>query len=142
MSTSIDAPAHQLFGLLSDYKQAEEVIEGLEGLFPIGKQTAGVGASFHAVMRLGPKTVRADIEIAELVEDRLVCWRSSNGDDRSITFELRQLESATAVRLTVAYEQSQSLSAALLSPVVEEAVRQRSRATLERMRVLSESERA
>jgi hypothetical protein len=134
VSTRIAADAHDLFVLVSEHRNAVRVIEGLEQLTPIGKRTRGVGARFDAILRIGPKSVRAEIEIEELVTDRLVRWRSSHGDDRSITFDFRRAEGATAVRITVTYEGPEGLSGALLAPVVEAAVRERARGTLDRLR--------
>ncbi len=137
VSTRIDAGAHELFVLVSEHENAMRVIEDLEELTPLGARTRGIGARFHAVLRLGPKSVNAEIEIEELVSDRLVRWRSSHGDDRSITFEFREVEELTAVRMTVTYERPEGLGAALLAPVVEEAVRSRARGTLGRLRELA-----
>jgi uncharacterized membrane protein len=137
VSRRLGSPVHELFVLVSEAEHAVDVIEGLEQMTPIGELAAGVGARYRAALRVGPKTVQADIELEELIEDRLVRWRASNGDERSITFELRPVEDHTAVRITVTYERADGLSATLLAPVVEEAVRERARKTLDRLAALS-----
>ena len=137
-SATIQAPATVVFGFVSEYKHALQVIEGLEDMSPLGHQTSGVGARFHTVLSLGPKTVSAEIEIVELVEPRIVTWASSGRDSRSITFQLEEAGESTTVRLTIAYERAETLSAILLAPVVEEAVRSRAHRTLDRLRELSE----
>ena len=139
VNTRIPVAVPEVFPLVSRAEHAVAVIEGLEELSPIGEQDAGVGARFDAVLRLGPKTVSAQIEIAELVENRRVTWSSTGGDNRSITFELREVEQITAVRLTIAYERPDGLGAILLAPVVEETVRSKAHHTLARLRELSGS---
>ncbi|MGO9197739.1 MAG: SRPBCC family protein [Acidimicrobiales bacterium] len=136
-TTRVPASVPDVFSLVSEPQHAVTVIEGLEKLSPIGRQVSGVGARFDAVLRLGPKTVSARIEIVELIEDRRVTWASTGGDNRSITFELREVERATAVRLTISYARAEGMSAILLAPVVEEVVRARARETLARLRELS-----
>lgn len=141
VSTRIVAEAGALFQLVSEPDKAVRVIEGLESLEAIGPQTTGEGARFAAVMRLGPKTVRAEVELAAVEQDRSVTWVSSHGDDRSLAFELRELDEATAVRLTVTYARPEGMSALLLAPVVEETVRARAKGTLERLRELATDKR-
>ncbi len=133
VNTRIPAAVPVVFSLVSEAEHAVAVIDGLEQLSPIGRQDAGVGARFDAVLRLGRQTVSAQIEIAELVENRRITWSSTGGDNRSITFELREVEQSTAVRLTVVYERPEGLSAILLAPVVEETVRSKAHHTLSRL---------
>ena len=116
VNTRIPVAVPEVFPLVSRAEHAVAVIEGLEELSPIGEQDAGVGARFDAVLRLGPKTVSAQIEIAELVENRRVTWSS-----------------------TIAYERPDGLGAILLAPVVEETVRSKAHHTLARLRELSGS---
>ncbi|HET9091440.1 MAG TPA: SRPBCC family protein [Acidimicrobiales bacterium] len=136
VSTRIDAPAEELFPLVSRHEHAVRVIDGLEQLRPLDLDGHVVGARFEAVLHLGPRTLRTEIALAELVELQLVRWVATGGDHRSLLFEFREVEEATAVRLTVSYERPGG-PALLIAPVVEETVRARARATLDRLRELA-----
>lgn len=136
VSMRIEAEVHRLFALVSQHENAVRVIEGLETLTPVGGRTRGVGSRFEAVMRLGPKTVRSEIEIAEIRPDRLVRWESP-AEARSLTFEFRSVGEATAVRLTVTYERPAGVGGLLAGPLVEETIRGRARRTLQRMKELA-----
>lgn len=131
--TTLEARAASLFALLSDYKHAETIIDGLEELTPVGDKTSGVGARFRARMRVGPKKFGAEIEIGALTKDRLVSWVASGGDNRSITFELDEEGGSTTVGLTVNYERPDGLAGRLLASVVDETVRAKAGDTLTRL---------
>ncbi|MHB1988386.1 MAG: SRPBCC family protein [Acidimicrobiales bacterium] len=143
-TTTLRASPREVFELLSDYERAGLVIEGLKELSPVGGQASGVGARFQAIMHLGPKTVTAQIELTDLVQDRLVTWAAVDGDNRSISFELDETEDKavamrlTTVALTITYERGDGLPATLLAPVVQESVRSRARDTLQRLRLAAE----
>ncbi|MHB8245632.1 MAG: SRPBCC family protein [Acidimicrobiales bacterium] len=138
VSKRLPAPATTLFVLVSRYENAVRVIDGLKSMVPAGAQTSGVGARFDAMIRVGPRVVQARVELAEMAEDRLVRWVATEGDDRSILFELKPVaETTTAVRLTITYQRAAGLGASVLAPVVEEAVRSRAKRTLDRLGDLS-----
>ncbi len=143
-TSTIAAPASRVFALVSDYRSATAVIEGLEEMTPDGPKSAGEGASFDAVIQLGPRRVRARVRIAKLAHDASITWASSGGDDRSLTFDLHSKgPDSTEVTLTVSYNGPGGLSGLVLAPVVEQNVRSRARRSLERLSQLSlESSRA
>lgn len=132
-SERIAASARALFPLISDYRLAPSVIEGLETLQPLTRRTEGVGSRFRAEMRLGPTVVRAELEIVELVVDERITWASSAEDRRALTFVLTELTEVTRVELLISYAPPDGLSGLLLAPVVEETVRSKARDTLARL---------
>ena len=136
VSTRIAARAEELFPLVSRHEHAVRVIEGLQQLRPLGLDGDVVGARYEAVLHLGPRTLRTEITLAELVPLQRVRWVGTGGDQRSLLFELRRVEEATAVRLTISYERPGG-PGLLVAPIVEETVRARARATLARLRELA-----
>jgi uncharacterized membrane protein len=132
--TTIAASPETLFECLADYERAEVFIEGLEELKPAGDQTAGEGASFDAVLKVGPRTLRTTIEIAEIDPGRSITWASRGDDGQSLTFDLQPEPGGTAVSLTVSYEEPGGLAGTLVAPFVEKTVRQRATGALERLR--------
>lgn len=130
---TVSTSPERLFECLADYECAEVFIEGLEELKPAGDQTAGEGASFDAVLKLGPRTLRTTIEIAKLDPGRSITWASQGDDGQSLTFDLQAEPGGTAVSLTVSYEEPGGLAGTLIAPFVEQTVRQRATGALERL---------
>lgn len=135
-ATSVAAPVSRLFPLVSDYRHARSVIEGLEELRPLGEPETGEGARYAAVLHMGPTVLRASIEIVELVVNRRVTWATSGEEERVLSFEFDSEAGVTVVALTVSYEAPGGLAGLLVRPVVEEGVRRRSRETLARLEQL------
>jgi len=131
---TIAAPLDVLFDCLADYQCADVFIEGLEQLTPTGTKTAGEGSKFDAVLKVGPRTLRTTIEIAELEPGRSITWSSSGDEGQSLTFELHPEQGRTAVSLAVSYEEPSGIGGALIAPFVEQTVRQRASGALERLR--------
>ena len=135
------APVGRLFPLVSDYRRARSVIDGLEELTPIGGPELGEGARYAAVLRMGPTVLRASIEIVELVVDRRVTWATSDAEERALSFEFDFTDGVTTVEMTVSYEAPGGLAGLLIRPVVEDNVRRRSRETLARIEKLGRAGR-
>jgi uncharacterized membrane protein len=132
--TTIAAPVAKLFDCLADFECAEVFIEGLEQLTPKGSRTAGEGAQFDAVLKVGPRTLRTTIEIAALEPGRSITWTSAGDEGQSLIFDLRPEDGETSVSLTVTYEEPGGIGGILVAPFVEQTVRQRSASALERLR--------
>jgi uncharacterized protein YndB with AHSA1/START domain len=132
--TTIAAAPGAVFECLADYKQAEIFIEGLEQLTPLGSQTTGEGARFDAVLDVGVRTLRTTIGISSLEPPHGITWSSAADQGQSLTFELSQGSSGTAVSLTVTYERPGGVAGALLAPFVEHTVQHRATVALERLR--------
>jgi uncharacterized membrane protein len=131
---TIEASPAAIFDCVADYAVAPLFIEGLQRLTPVSSSTAGEGARFDAVMRVGPRTIRTTIEITAYEEGRLVTWASANGHSQLLTFELTPQAKATKVVLEISYEAPGGLAGVLSAPVVEETVRIRARSSLRRLR--------
>ncbi len=140
-SAKVGASVEAVFGLVADYQSAVEVIDGLESLSPVGSVTAGEGATFDAVMHVGPKTVSVQVEIVGYVENETITWASTGGDNRAVSFFLREQSGDTDVRLKVSYEGPEGLSGILLAPIVEDMVRSKARETLEALHKMSRAAR-
>ena len=131
---TIAAPADEIFDCLADYERAEVFIEGLEQLTPKGTQTAGEGAQFDAVLKVGPTTLRTTIEIAALDPGRTITWSSAGDQAQSLKFDLSPAQDGTSVNLTVTYEEPGGIGGVLMAPFVDQTVRQRTATALERLR--------
>ncbi|MGO8877283.1 MAG: SRPBCC family protein [Acidimicrobiales bacterium] len=134
VSELIEASPAALFDCVADYAVAPLFIEGLQRLTPVGPKTAGEGARFDAVMKVGPSTFHATVEITAYEENRLVTWASSNGRSQAVTFHLEAVKDATNVVLEVTYERPSGVAGALVAPVVDETVRLRAHGALRRLR--------
>jgi uncharacterized membrane protein len=133
-SEVIHASPAALFDCVADYAVAPLFIEGLQRLTPVGPKTTGEGARFDAVMKVGPKTFHATVEITDYEENRRVTWASSNGRSQAITFELVPEGADTKVVLEISYERPSGIGAALVAPVVDETVRVRAHGALRRLK--------
>lgn len=134
VSETIEATPAALFDCVADYAVAPLFIEGLQRLTPVGPKTTGEGARFDAVMKVGPSTFHATVEITAYEENRLVTWASSNGQSQAVTFHLEAVKDATNVVLEVTYERPSGVAGALVAPVVDETVRLRAHGALRRLR--------
>jgi uncharacterized membrane protein len=134
VSEVIEATPEALFDCVADYAVAPLFIEGLQRLTPVGPSTSGEGARFDAVMKVGPSTFHATIEISEYVENRRVTWSSSKGQAQAITFELEPSGKSTKVLVEITYERPSGLAGTLVAPVVDETVRLRAQGALRRLK--------
>ncbi|HXY45768.1 MAG TPA: SRPBCC family protein [Acidimicrobiales bacterium] len=134
VSEMIDATPEAVFDCVADYAVAPLFIEGLQRLTPAGPSTTGEGARFNAVMKVGPSTFHATIEISEYVENRRVTWSSTNGQTQAVTFDLEPSGDGTKVVLEVTYERPSGISGALVAPMVDETVRLRANGALRRLK--------
>ncbi len=134
VSETISASPESVFECVSDYAVAPLFIEGLQRLTPVGPTTTGEGARFDAVMKVGPSTYHATVEITAYAENRRVTWASSNGKSQSVTFDLEPVGHDTKVSLEVTYERPSGIAGAVVAPVVDETVRMRAHGALRRLR--------
>ena len=134
VSETIAASPEAVFDCVADYAVEPLFIEGLQRLTPVGGSTTGEGARFDAVMKVGPSTYHATIEISEYVENRRVTWSSANGRSQAVTFELEASGASTRVTLEVTYERPSGIAGALVAPVVDETVRLRAHGALRRLK--------
>jgi len=134
VSETIEATPEALFDCVADYAVAPLFIEGLQRMTPVGPKTAGEGARFNAVMKVGPSTFHATIEISEYQENRRVTWSSSNGQSQAVTFDLEPSGDGTRVVLEITYERPSGIAGALVAPVVDETVRLRAHGALRRLK--------
>ena len=132
-SATIAAPAGVLFACLADYRRAEALVEGLDGLSPVSGQTTGRGAQFEADLDVGIRTLHTTIVIADYEPDRSITWSSAGDEGQSLTFDLEPAGDATAVRLAVSYEEPGGLAGALVAPFVERTVQHRADTALQRL---------
>ncbi len=131
---TIAANSLVLFDFVANYQQAPMFIEGLQSLQPTSDDTAGEGASFDAVMKVGPKVFKAIVTIAALREGRSVTWASAGDSGQTVTFMLEPTGEGTRVVMEVSYERPSGLTGLLAAPVVEETVRSRAHASMRRLR--------
>jgi len=130
---TIAASAGELFTSLADYECADVFIEGLERLTPVTTQTAGKGAEFVAVLKIGIRTLETRIMIESYEPDRAVTWSSAGEDGQSLVFQLEPVPDGTVVTLAVSYQEPSGLGGALIAPFVERTVQRRADTALERL---------
>jgi len=134
VSETIEASPEAVFDCVADYAVAPLFIEGLQRLTPVSPKTVGEGARFNAIMKVGPSTYHATVEITEYEENRRITWAASNGRAQTVTFDLEPGRGATIVAVEVTYERPSGISGALVAPVVDETVRRRANGALRRLK--------
>lgn len=125
-------PITAVYGVLSDYRRVDAVIEGLEPLSPLGDDSAG--RRFSSRMTIGGRLHRVELRLAELQPPSLVTWAGLGGEDRSVSFHLVEVEPGTMVTIATRYAAPDGLAGTIARPLVAAAVRERAERTLKLLR--------
>lgn len=78
-STECDAPADVTFDYVADHRNVTEYWHGMTSYVPVGAQDTGMGAVFDAVSKLGPSSLRSQIQIVEYEPASRLVFRSVSG---------------------------------------------------------------
>lgn len=123
------SPRAQVFAYVDDYRNVPEWMFGVTEFTAVTEQTSGLGATYEACMKIGPKNLKSTLRVTEWVENEVLVltsiagfdvqtgWRFADGDD-----------GATVVDVNFDYTLPGGLAGralgAIIEPVVGQAVRQ------------------
>lgn len=103
-SVQIAAPRERAFEVVNDYRQVPKWMFGVSRFAPLTDVTVGLGATFDAAIKLGPKTLHAVVEVTEWVENEIIVLDSIKGFDASGTWRFAELDSPDHVDLDVRFD--------------------------------------
>ncbi len=134
-------PREEVFAYVDDYRNVPEWMFGVTRFTPVTEQTSGVGATYDATMRIGPKNLKSTLRVTEWEEGRVLVltsiagfdvqtgWRFADGDDGT-----------TAVDVNFDYELPGGLAGRALGAIIEPVVGQAIKQTENALRAAVESE--
>ncbi|QRY61104.1 SRPBCC family protein [Gordonia sp. PDNC005] len=123
------SPREQVFAYVDDYRNVPDWMFGVTRFTPVTDQTCGLGATYQATMKIGPKNLDSTLRVTEWEEGRVLVltsiagfdvqtgWRFADGDDGT-----------TVVDVNFDYELPGGIAGrvlgAIIEPVVGQAVKQ------------------
>lgn len=128
-TVTTDTPRDDVFAYVDDYRNVPQWMFGVTRFEPVTDQTSGLGATYDATMKIGPKNLKSTLRVTEWEAGRVVVltsiagfdvqtgWRFADADDGTTTVDVNfdyQLPGGLAGRAL----------GALIEPVVGGAVRQ------------------
>ena len=141
-TTTVLAPIDQVWSFVSDAERVLSFMSGVTRWEVEGEKSAGLGARYRMLLRIGAAEIGGLIEVVEWEESRELAWTSVTGIDQRGRWRLRELSrSRTRVELRMAYGVAGSgpwgwLAERVAAPVVSRHLRR----TLEQLRRMIEQE--
>ncbi|EGD56970.1 SRPBCC family protein [Gordonia neofelifaecis] len=92
-TVTTEAPRDRVFAYVDDYRHVPSWMFGVTKFTPVTEQTSGLGATYEASMKIGPKNLKSTLRVTEWVENETVVltsiagfdvqtgWRFADGDD-------------------------------------------------------------
>ncbi|TCN49874.1 ribosome-associated toxin RatA of RatAB toxin-antitoxin module [Rhodococcus sp. SMB37] len=124
-----EVPVDVAFDYIDDHRTVPDWMFGVVRFEPVGAQIQGLGATFDATMRVGPKNLDSRVEIVEWEHRKAIVLSSISGFRTSSSWRFTELDDRQA-RLDVVfgYELPGGLAGRalgkLIEPIVGTAVRQ------------------
>lgn len=103
-STTVLAPIDHVWSLVADPERVLSFMSGVTRWEVEGEPSAGLGARYRVLFRIGAAEIGGLIEVVEWEEPRELAWTSVTGIDQRGRWRLRELSrSRTKVELRMAY---------------------------------------
>jgi uncharacterized membrane protein len=103
-SITVSAPAGQVWEVVSDPDRMLEFMSGITRWQVVSDESAGLGARYRMLFRIGSAEVGGLIEIVEWAPERDLAWTSVTGLDQRGRWRLRNAgDGRTRVELRLAY---------------------------------------
>ncbi|ALG86908.1 SRPBCC family protein [Gordonia phthalatica] len=122
------APREHVFAYVDDYRNVPDWMFGVTKFTPITEQTSGLGATYDAIMKIGPKNLKSTLKVTEWVENEVVVLSSIDGFDVETGWRFSSDGDQTLVDVNFDYNLPGGLAGralgALIEPVVGQAVKQ------------------
>lgn len=129
-STTIDVPVRAAFTYVDDWTNASVFTQDLIRWEPAGDQTAGLGASFHAALKLGPTTQESTLEITSYEQDAVIGWEPRDGFPQRGTYTFAPSGDGTQVSLEISFDLPGGIAGRILGKTIEPAAKQNVTKTL------------
>ncbi|WP_347955918.1 SRPBCC family protein [Gordonia aichiensis] len=119
----------RVFAYVDDYRNVPGWMFGVTEFMPTTEQTSGLGATYAACMKIGPKALKSTLQVTEWVENEVVVLSSIAGFDVETGWRFADgPDGATVVDVNFDYRLPGGLAGralgAIIEPVVGQAVRQ------------------
>ena len=138
---SIDAPAEQIWEIVTDPSQYTKFADSITRWEPQGDKDRGLGARYSMRMRVGSAEVGGLVEVVEWDEYCDMAWNSVTGIDQRGRWRLRSQEDGTTrVTLRLTYQAPGGLLGMISDRVSAGPVRGNLRRTLENLNAMIEGE--
>lgn len=123
------APRKVVFDYVNDYTTVPKWMFGVTKFEPVTDITSGVGATFDATMKIGPKSLSTTLRTTEWIENELVVLESVAGLSVSTRWAFSDDDAdVTAAQVEFNYSLPGGIAgralAALVEPVVGQAIKQ------------------
>jgi ligand-binding SRPBCC domain-containing protein len=126
-STTIDAPAGEVFAYAADYRHATTVVPGLAKFEPAGDETEGLGARFAAVFELGPSKYDATLEVTTFDPDHSIGWSTTSSPSQSLLWTFSERAGGTAVDFELGVELPGGITGNILAMTIEPLLKSRAK---------------
>lgn len=126
-SSEVKATRERAFAYVNDHRHVPDWMFGVKKFEPVSETTYGLGATFDVVMNVGPKALKATLEVTEFVENEIVRLESINGFSAATVWRFADSGDGTAVEAELSYDLPGGIAGralgAIIEPVVGQAVR-------------------
>ncbi len=126
----IHRPLADVFAYVEEWSNATEFTESLVSWQPVSDVVDGVGAQFHAVMRVGPTTQESTLEIVRREQDAEIAWESLSGFEQKGGYVFAAHPDGTEVTFRMELTLPGGIAGRLLGRVIEPFAKQNTAATL------------
>jgi uncharacterized membrane protein len=126
-STTIGAPAKRVFEYAADYRHASLIVPGLTSFTPVDENTSGLGATFAAVIELGPSRYDTKLAITKYEPDQVIAWETTTSPAQSLLWTFEADGDTTKVVFDLGVEFPGGISGNLLALTLEPVLRGRAR---------------
>ncbi len=140
-SIAIDAPAEQIWEIVTDPSQYLKFADSITRWEPEGDKERGLGARYSMRMRAGSAEVGGLVEVVEWDEGCDMAWNSVTGIDQRGRWRLREQEDGTTlVTLRLVYQAPGGLLGMISDQVSARTVRGNLRRTVQNLKAMIEGE--
>ena len=122
------------FAYVNDYTTVPDWMFGVTRFDPITEHTAGLGATYDAIMRIGPKNFESTLKVTEYAENELVHLESIKGFGVTTRWEFADAPEEGMIDVAVMFEYrlpgglAGKALAKIIEPAVGQAVKQTEKA--------------
>ncbi|MDN5757133.1 MAG: SRPBCC family protein [Tomitella sp.] len=112
-------PVEVAFEYLADYRTVPGWLFGISTFEPNGGPDYGLGATYDAAMKIGPKTLRSVVKITEWERNRLITLDSTSGFRNKSSWRFEADGDETRLSVDFGYELPGGLAGKTLGRLIE-----------------------
>lgn len=114
------APVEATFDYVDDYRNVPHWLHGITRFDPAGDQDQGLGAIYHADMRIGPKIIGSVVEITAWERNHLLELTSIEGFSTRSRWQFEALgENETRLTIDFRYTVPGGIAGRILGKIIE-----------------------